>query len=113
MELDRLADFSESNGRGIRGRLSSHARGRGNKDVATRLRNREKLWFIASPGIDGVDFENLFLVLIKRSAMFTSNRRDEMQRYSARLNRRVEEQMRAEGKAIINFTDILEDYYRS
>ncbi|WP_337267105.1 hypothetical protein [Oryzifoliimicrobium ureilyticus] len=104
--------ISESAGRGIRSRLSCHARSKGNRDIALRLRKREDLWYIASPGAEGADFEVLFLTLFNRASMFTSNVRDELRRSTLRRHRQAEARMKAEGKHIVNWADLPDDYLR-
>ena len=84
--------ISESKNIGVRGRLRSHRRGKGNKGIATRLRKSEKIYFIAAYGVDLVAFESLFLCL-KSTSQFADNVRGEVERDSNRKFRQVRSSM--------------------
>lgn len=88
--------ISESRREGARGRLRSHFRGRGNRDLAARQRNGQDLWFIAALGTFA-SHEALFLSLA--SGFFPSNVRDEGKRFAIRLNREIDAEIAAEEAA--------------
>ena len=74
--------ISESKGAGVRGRLSCHARGKGNKCVADHIRLGSTLYFITISGYMA-DFESLILCL-KNHCQFECNVRDELERGAKR-----------------------------
>lgn len=54
---------SLSSGRGVRARLSAHARGRGNRNVGMAVANGMPLWFICLSGKAIAEYETLYLDL--------------------------------------------------
>ena len=83
--------ISESQHRGIRGRLSSHCRSKGNKGIKIRIVAHEPLYFIAAYG-DMADYEVLFLAL-KMDNQFTDNVRCEFDRAAKGVRKRVRAEM--------------------
>ncbi|PJE25726.1 hypothetical protein [Pseudooceanicola antarcticus] len=88
--------ISESRREGVRGRLRSHFRARGNADLAARQKRGEVLWYIAALGTFA-SHEALFLALA--NGFFPSNLRDEGKRFAIRLNREIDAQIAAEEAA--------------
>lgn len=74
--------ISESPGRGIRGRLSSHARKRGNKGLASYIVRGVELYYITIPQ-GNVTLKSL-LLLLKQPSLFPCNIRSELKRNAAR-----------------------------
>lgn len=83
--------ISESQHRGVRGRLSSHCRSKGNKGIKMRLVAHEPLYFIAAYG-NLADYEVLFLAL-KMQDQFADNVRCEFDRAAQRMRKRVRAEM--------------------
>ena len=71
----------------IRKRLSTHARGRGNKYIGALARINYPLFFIARAGREEADLEVAFLIGIDPPPIF--NKRDELMRSAQRLSRQV------------------------
>lgn len=61
--LPRYVGISESKSSGIRGRLSSHARSKGNKGVAKLIESGVELWFVCIEGAGNIEFEAVFCAL--------------------------------------------------
>lgn len=83
---------SESAGRGVRGRLSSHGRKKGNKYVADRLRAGAQMWFMTLSGREIVEYEALLLCL-KKSGQFEGNVREEAERSAKRRMKQMRARM--------------------
>ncbi|RYG82929.1 MAG: hypothetical protein EON59_13990, partial [Alphaproteobacteria bacterium] len=83
--------ISESRGAGVRGRLSCHARRKGNKCIAARIDKGETLWFITQSG-ELAHVESAMLTL-KMARQFECNIRDELKRNSLRQHRKVSAEM--------------------
>ena len=84
--------ISESSGRGLRGRLSSHARQKGNKYVADRLRAGARMWFIAISGPEVIEYEAPFMCL-KTTGQFEGNVREEAERSAKRRMKQTRHEM--------------------
>lgn len=89
--------ISESPGEGLRRRLRSHFRGRGNREVAHLLGQGERLWFVVSRGREVVNFEALFLIAFGSGTGFIANRRSETRNFAKRAVRTVDAEMRRNG----------------
>jgi hypothetical protein len=89
--------ISENNGEGIRRRVRSHFKGKGNKRVFDLVRNGEELWFVACSGEDVVNYEALFLIAFTPGTGFIANKRSETRNHAKRLNRKIDAEMRAKG----------------
>lgn len=96
--------ISASDGRGMRGRLSSHSRKKGNKYVAARLRVGAELWFITISGRAMIEYEALFMCL-KTLGQFDGNEREEASRSSKRRMKQIRTEM---GAASCEFYDNLD-----
>lgn len=81
--LPLYVGISSSNGRGMRGRLSSHARGRGSKFLKEELDKKELLYFIQISGKMAVEYEALFIQLQTKD-QFPGNVRNEVDRAARR-----------------------------
>lgn len=84
--------ISESNKVGVRGRLRSHFRRKGNKKIAMRILANETLYFIANHNDDIASYEALLLCL-KTPNQFGDNVRPEVDRDASRRYRKVRESM--------------------
>jgi hypothetical protein len=84
--------ISESKNIGVRGRLRSHRRRKGNKGIAARLGRGEELYFIFAYGAELITYESAYLCL-KSSTQFSDNVRSEFDRDAHRRYRRIREQM--------------------
>ncbi|WP_192564465.1 hypothetical protein [Pseudomonas gozinkensis] len=80
--------ISESTKTGVRGRLRSHQRRRGNNNIADRVRDNDPLYFIADYGIGLEAYEALFLCL-KNDDQFPDNIRCELDRSAKRQYNKV------------------------
>jgi len=89
--------ISESGAEGVRRRIRTHFRGRGNKKIAELVRAGKKLWFVACSGEEVVNFEALFLTAFAPGSGFIANKRSETRNFGKRLNRKIEADMRAKG----------------
>ena len=87
--------ISLSRGEGVRLRLRQHFKGRGNRGIKSDLEAGKALWFVACYGEEVADFEALFIIMSTDG--FRHNVRDEKSRFARRLNRKIEENMRANG----------------
>jgi hypothetical protein len=87
--------ISQSAGRGVRGRLSLHARKKGNKYVADRLRAGAKMWFITISGRAAIEYEALFMCL-KTIGQFEGNVREESDRSAKRQMKQARDEMGAQ-----------------
>lgn len=83
---------SLSNGYGVRGRLSSHARGKGCKGVAELVSQGKALWFAAASGAAMAELEAVFLAL-RGQTLFPLNVREEHERSAARQHRAIRASM--------------------
>lgn len=84
--------ISESNGPGVRGRLSSHARGKGNKFVAEQIQAGVEMWFITISGKEVIEYEAL-LMCLKTTGQFEGNRRKESERSARRRMQNIRREM--------------------
>ena len=75
--------ISENRKGGVRTRVSSHARKKGNKEIARRIRSGEELWFISISGKETIELEAV-LLLLKTDTQFQCNVRDELERSARR-----------------------------
>lgn len=105
--------ISESRGEGLRRRLRTHYRGRGNKQIARLVAQGEALWFVACSGSAVVNFEALFLVAFTPETGFIANRRSETTNFGKRMSRVIDDSLRSQG---IDPSSLLvpgdEDYFR-
>ncbi|MBH1531213.1 hypothetical protein I5T99_19330 [Stenotrophomonas maltophilia] len=84
--------ISETKRIGVRGRLSSHRRCKGSKEIARRVRSNERLYFICAYGDDLAKYESLFLCL-KATGQFEDNVRNEIDRDSKRRYKKIRSEM--------------------
>ncbi len=84
--------ISESEGSGVRGRLSCHARQKGNKYIRELLIAGNELWFVTISGKEVIEYEALFLCL-KMSGQFDGNIRPEAERSSSRRRNKIRQEM--------------------
>lgn len=96
--------ISESAGQGVRSRLSSHARGKGNKLVTERIQAGADMWFVTISGKEVVEYESLFLCL-KTTGQFEGNQREESERSARRQMKNIRKEM---GPAACAFYDGLD-----
>jgi len=89
--------ISESSSEGLRRRLRSHFRGRGNKQIAHLLEQGEQLWFVACCGREVVNYEALFLVAFSAGTGFVANRRSETRNFAKRAVRSADAKLRERG----------------
>jgi len=89
--------ISESSGEGLRRRVRSHFKGRGNKKVANLIHSGENLFFMYCRGQDVVNFEALFLMVFTPGTGFTANKRSELRNFSVRLNKRIDSELIKKG----------------
>lgn len=90
--VPRYVGISESKSSGMRGRLSSHARSKGNTGVARLIDSREELWFVCIEGAKRIELEAMFLCL-KGGNQFDCNVRDENMRSGKRRYRAYRAEM--------------------
>ena len=96
--------ISESAGQGVRGRLSSHARGKCNKFVAERIQAGIGIWFITISGKDVIEHEAL-LMCLKSTGQFEGNVRKESERSARRQMKDIRREM---GPTACTFFDHLD-----
>ena len=84
--------ISESTKQGVRGRLSSHARSKGNKFVAGRIKAGGQMWFMTMSGLEFVEYEASFMCL-KIFGQFEGNVREERERSAIRQINKYREEM--------------------
>ena len=101
----RYVGVSESERSGIRARLSSHARSKGNKRITVLLKSEEPLWYICIEGEDKVRLEALFLCL-KGGNQFDCNIRSENNRSGKREYQKVRNSMTSADKASLDGLDM-------
>lgn len=101
----RYVGVSESERSGVRARLSSHARSKGNKRIAALLESKEPLWYICIEGEDKVILEAIFLCL-KGGAQFDCNIRSENKRSAKREYQKVRNSMTSAEKAFLDGLDM-------
>jgi len=97
--------ISESNGQGVRGRLSSHARGKGNKFVAERIQAGLEMWFITISGKEVIEYEALFMCL-KTTGQFEGNQRAESARSARRHMQNIRREMGQAARAFYDYLDM-------
>lgn len=96
---------SFSNGSGIRGRLSSHARQKGNKAIAQRVARGEILQFITISGQSAAELEAMLLCL-KSFGQFDGNIRCEIDRSARRQMKRIRDEMGTDQCAYFDSLDM-------
>lgn len=84
----RYVGISLSNGSGIRGRLSKHARSKGNKGIGDLIRSGNSLWFLYIEGEDTAKLESTFL-LLRQKGHLDCNVRPEITRNALREHRGI------------------------
>lgn len=97
--------ISESAGQGVRGRLSSHARRKGNNFVAERIQAGAEMWFITISGKDVVEYEALFMCL-KDTGQFEGNQRKESERSARRQMKKIRAEMGPDACAFYDDLDM-------
>jgi len=80
--------ISESMGRGVRSRLSLHARKKGNRCIAQHIDKGTSLWFVTISSTGMANFEALYLCL-QSGEQFECNVRSELERSAKRLRTEV------------------------
>lgn len=84
--------ISQANSPGVKGRLSSHARSKGNKHIAELLKHGVNLYFIVIYGIEATGYESLYIAL-KSSGQFEGNKRPEHDRAAKKRNKQIRDEM--------------------
>jgi len=87
--------LSESKKSGVKSRLSAHARGKGSKAIAQRIKNSENLYYICIYG-DDTDHLEAGMLCLKAANQFSDNVRDENSRNSSRQTRKIRSAMTKE-----------------
>ena len=80
--------ISESKTSGVRGRLSCHARGKGNKGIAALIGQGKPLWFVTVMGRQFIEYESILLAL-QNATQFAQNQRGEFERSAKRQLREI------------------------
>lgn len=84
---------SESNRAGVKSRLSSHARRKGNKNIAELIENGVELYFIAIYGNMVVTILEPLFIALKSSGQFECNIRLDYMRSQRKSHEKLHEQM--------------------
>lgn len=100
--------ISESSNPGVRGRLSCHARSKGNLHIKELLAASDELYFIAVYGKEFVEYEVLFTAL-KTGPQFAGNVRLEYDRAAKRMFKNIREEMGDEEYEFYDELDVEED----
>jgi hypothetical protein len=101
----RYAGISLSRSSGIRGRLSSHARKKGNKKIASLIEQKIELWFVCLEGENKAIWEAILLCL-KTPTQFDCNVRGENERSSAREHRKIRDAMSPQEREFYDHLDM-------
>ena len=104
--LPHYIGISESYKSGVKSRLSSHYRRKGNKCIAKLLSHKKTLYYICIYGKGTEQYEALFLCLQNETyKQLTCNIRDENRRNSIRIYKEVKQGMSGFDKSYFDNLD--------